>query len=417
MASGIPVERYTDVLDTALAKMRPLGELLAKVLTEGPGQADAAELNLLAFHSWDQDAMIELSDDEKLEAFATLYEHTPAALAVERSRFLCLYLQQASRVHEAAGEEPDEAKAPVLPAEARGRLQASLLEVLQDRELRNANLFFLFYRAGKTVDLLHPEPSANRDALIQEWDAAARACEDDEALSLNDRMTALLPRVELARLPAGAPVAGEAADDAAPPLPEELLDHLRGRIVWANEAVEEGGELQAVMSTMASILRRASLLQEAEALLVERMNDAAAPHYYMSLLGTIKEEADLPAEALAWFRRAYDSAEGPHTRFQWGSSYLRKAMELAPDRAETIEAAALEVLEELLLQDDAFANRNHRRLVALQSAFEEWSEGGEDQAVIDRIRSVVHNGCDRFPGGDEDSQKARCLSFLAGEEG
>ncbi len=55
LLSTLPVDRYREVLDHAMARMRPIKEILADVVDTGPGAADPIDLNLLAFYSWGQD--------------------------------------------------------------------------------------------------------------------------------------------------------------------------------------------------------------------------------------------------------------------------------------------------------------------------------------------------------------------------
>ena len=168
------------------------------------------------------------------------------------------------------------------------------------------------------------------------------------------------------------------------------------------------------MSTMVWLLQSSGLSGEAETLLTERMADTTAPYYFMSWLASVKKDAEEPEEALLWYRKAYDTSRGRYSRFRWGSTYLRRLIEIAPGDSETIEAASLEILGELLEHDDAFAGGNHSRLESLGRAYESWNENGTRDESIDRIGQHVHEACRRYPEGGEDSQRSRCLTFLAG---
>jgi hypothetical protein len=172
--------------------------------------------------------------------------------------------------------------------------------------------------------------------------------------------------------------------------------------------------MQAVMSTMVWLLESSGLDNEAETLLTERMGETTAPYYFMSWLASVKKNAEKPEEALLWYRKAYDSSRGRYSRFRWGSTYLRRLLEISPDDGETIETASLEILDELLSHDDAFAGGNHSRLGSLGKAFDSWNEDGVHQETIDRIRRHVRGACDRYPDDGDDSQRSRCLAFLVG---
>ncbi len=407
MTSGIPVEEYTGVLDKALGRMQPIREVLAAVLAAGPGEASSTDLNLLAFHSWD-DGKAGLPPAERWVTFRRLYEQAPAELAVEKSRFLTLLLGEMA--HRTEGEE-NASSEPALSDEDRAAYHAAVLDLLGRRELRNANLFFVFYAAADTVRLLHPEPSPEGAALVGAWEAAARACEADEELSMSDRLYALKPQIDLARLAAGAPPDG----DEPPPIGGPLAGHIRERIAWASREVTDESLLQNVLNTAANVLAGAGLLGDAEALIAERMNDTAAPYYFMSWLGEIESKQGHSAEAVAWFRQAYDSARGPNTRFQWGAEYLHELMDLKPEDAAAVEAASREVLGELLAHDDAFANRNLTRVQGLEDTYREWGTTGERRAAVGRIRAFVRASCERLADDGEDSPRDRCVAFLAND--
>ena len=403
MPSSIPAAQYADVLDAAVQVMRPLGEVVEEVRRSGAAAADPASLNLLAFYSWGQDAEIELAREDVHRVFGDLYRETPAELAAQRSRFFSHYLD--ALIDLSAGDESE--AAPELSAEEKQALAEQMQTILTDADLRNSNLFPVFYRSRRIVEFLFPDTETDgggaRAVLVDAWLAAARQAEDDEALSVDDRLSALLPQIQLARM--------EGEEEAE--LPEALVGHLRDRIAWAGEAVSGSSELQAVMSTMAWLLEQAGLEEEAETLLAERMGDTAAPYYYMSWLAGLKAEADRPEEALTLYRQAYDSARGRYTRFRWGSTYLRRLLELSPDDTETITAASGEILDELLTHGDAFALGNHSRLQSLEKAYREWNEDGSHAAELDGVRKLVQAACGRYPEQGEDSQRARCESFLS----
>ncbi len=411
MPSTLPVDRYAEVLEQAISRMRPVKQIFADVMAAGPAAADPIDLNLLAFYSWGQDHEVQVEDE--LGAFRTLYRQTPEALGAERSRFLSLYLTEAIR-----RARDEENAVPVAEAD-RQELAGAVSGLLADPELRAVNLDLLLYWSRESVELLHPEPSADRTALVAAWQSAAEAIEADESLSVDDRLSALLPRLWLTELEleSGSAAGGTEAppgEDTA--VPDELRDRVRERIAWAGAAVTDQGEMQAVMSTMAALLEEASLTGEAETLLSERLDETVAPYYYMSWIAGMKREKGDNEQALEWYRKAYDSAAGRYTRFRWGSIYLRQRIQLAPDDAQTLETDSLAILDELLTFDDAFAGGNFTRLGQLESAYEGWNEDGRHDPTIAQIRDRVHAACDRYPEGDEDAQRSRCRSFLPAEE-
>ncbi len=405
MSSGIPVDEYNRVLAAALRNMRPIKQILEEVLAAGAGNAEADDLELLANYSWGQDTTVELSDEERLETFRALYRGTPSSYKLEKSKFLANYLDAA-----ASAAQEDQAE-PVLLDGERAELGAALLELLKDRGERNSNVFFVAFGAAEITDLLEPEAGEHREQLIRAWEAAAAAMEEDDSLSITDRLYVINCRILTARARLPEPAEGE----PGAPLPDELLAHIRERIAWADEAVNSESERQAAMNTMIGLLSDADLIADAKALVTERMDDTLAPHYYMSWMADLEEQDGNVEQALRWSRRAYDGSEGPYTRFQWGSNYLRDAMRLAPEDADTVEQASNQVLPALLAFDDAFANRNWTRWQRLEKAYREWGEDDDRGDAVARIRGTVLAACERFAegeDGDEDSPRARCSGFL-----
>lgn len=396
VSSDAPIDQYAEVLDAALVRLRPIEEVLAAVRGAGPGQADPDDLDLLAFYSWDQDSRIKLIPEERAETFKSLYEATPDTQAVAKSRFLVLWLGAVETRGEAAA-------APALEEPERVAARSAVLGLLGDPVLRRASLQTIVSSSTEAAELLAPAPGPERKALLTAWEQAAVALENDPELATDDRLAALLPRLEIARF--------EAGKDA--PLPAPLLDHVRERVAWAAENVTDESELQTVMSTLVSVLEQAGLTGEAEKLLEQKMGETAAPYYYMSWLAGLRSEAGDEEGALVWYRRAYDTAEGRYTRFRWGSTYLRQLMKLKPDDLPAIETSSREVLGELLGFDDAFAGSNQARLGQLAQTYAEWAKEPAQTAVVSEVRELVQAQCPRFPADGEDSQQARCRAFLA----
>lgn len=427
MPTSVEPALYGELLDEAMT-MRPIGEVLTAVRESGAADAPAADLHLLAFYSWGQDRALDLPGEELLEIFGDLYRDMPADLRVERSRFLGLYLEQLIEQRDAAEERAaaegganvaaptDDVLADGSLAEGeRAELEQAVLELLTDRDLLLANLSFLFYGSTETVSLLEPESSLAKGALAAAWDNAARAVAADETLPIDDRLSSLLPRLNLAEAAAETPVAvGEEVPEVE--LPVELVDEVRDRVAWAVGATADAGELQAVLSTAGYLLEKAGLAEEAEALLIEQMAETRAPWYFMGWVGGLKEDAGDPEEALAWYRKAHDNAEGRYTRFRWGSSYLRHLIDLTPDDEVTIAADSEQILAELLTLSDAFAHGNHSRLRQLDKAYREWNQDEAHTEVVDSLRDQVHAACEGFPAEGEDSQAQRCRNFLTTEE-
>lgn len=405
--SALPFEEYAEVLSRALDATRPIGEVLADARAKGPEALPEAELNLLAFHAWDQDEAIGLDLAARRELFGKLRAGTPVAKKVEKARFLALELGALASRKE--GEAP-----PDLPAAERAELIAGLHRLLSEAELRRTNLDLVLYRADDVVALLAPEPGAERAALVELWNAAARAIEGDESLGVDDRLTALLPQIELERL--GAP---EGPGGEPPPVSPALQERVRARVRWASGLPHDEEEMQGRIDAMAGLLEEAGLESEAKQLLSEKLGEAAAPYYYTGWLAGIEARTGDKNDAIALYRQAWQGARqqgsgAAMTPFRWGSNYLRQATKLTPEATDAIAADARIVLDDLLASPDAFSHGNWARLQSVGAALEQWQGADPARArVVEGIKAQVHAACDRFPAEGEDSAGARCRSFLA----
>lgn len=407
MPSTVDSELYGELMDQAMT-MRPLGDVLASVRETGAATADPGDLQLLAYYEWGQDHLLDISDEELFGIFEALYRETPETLRLEKSRFLSLYLTRMIRLQRS--EEEEIRALAELDAGQRTVLDGEVRRILTDPELKAANLAFLYYWSSETVELLHPEASAKRDSLIVEWRAAAAAAARDESLTIDDRLSALTPRLDLAILEAGDVEEGEGLEFS-----EELRAEVRERTSWALAEVDGPGDMQTVLNTSAHLLNDVGLPDEAETALLDHIGEARAPWYFMGWLGSLREDAGEPLQALEWYRKAYEAAEGRYTRFRWGSIYLRNLMDLVPEDAETIAVESERVLAELVTFEDAFAHGNYSRLRQLDRAYREWNEEGAHQEVVDAVRQQVHIACSGFPADGDDSQAERCAGFLADE--
>jgi thioredoxin-related protein len=402
MPSDVPVSRYAAIMQRALALDRPIRGILAAVLATGPALSTAADLDVLAYYSWGQDSQIDLAEEERLPTFERLWTETPAELGGVRGRFLSLYLGEAARL--ARGLE--EGDSPVLTAGQRGNLTAAVMELLADAELGRENVIDILSGAEATIELLQPEAGPERHSLTAAWATAASRFEQDEELSTDDRLTATMTAIELARLE---------AEDSEAPLAEPLLAHVRQRVDWAIDATADGSELQTVLNTAAYVLDYAGLPEEAATLLEAKGGETHAPYYFMSWRAGLASDAGRNDEAVALYRQAWQAARGRYTRFRWGSTYLRRLMGLTPENAAAVQADSLVIFDELLTHDDAFALGNYLRLGQLEKEYGAWNEDGGRDEVVELVRDRVQAACDRYPAEGEDSQRSRCATFLESE--
>jgi LPS O-antigen subunit length determinant protein (WzzB/FepE family) len=122
------------------------------------------------------------------------------------------------------------------------------------------------------------------------------------------------------------------------------------------------------------------------------------------------------AASLDWSERAWNAAKGPATRLQWGSGYVNRLLELAPQDADRIEKAATGVLAELEAVPETFYERNRRGLEKMGRRLRAWNGQGQHAALLKKLTTQLDAVCAKLPAQDE--ARAACAGvFKAGTSG
>lgn len=403
----VDAERYLQVMALGLESARPVSEVLAQA-RRAPATLRAEDWRLLAYYSWDTDEQQLLTQAELAATLRRLAADCPREQGEAGTRLLLKAL--------AAGAEAERASPPARrKADAAGDATARerLLAVLADDALARRNLDLVTLLAEPLSRALAAPGTPEHEQLVATWGAALDRLTADTRLSHGDRIAALGARVELAR--AEAAPGGASGAEADAPLGSVLLEHVRAQVARADREVADPVERQSVIPNAADVLAEAGLGDESDRLLEAELKRSIAPYYAMlGLAANAKARGDR-AGALAWYERAYAAAQGPATRVQWGGSYVNALLELAPQDAPRIEAAARQVLGELQGQSDAFYARSLARLEKMSRALLAWGRDGapaERRAeVLGRLRTQRDALCAALP--EADPQRAACRGLLA----
>ncbi|HNG82103.1 MAG TPA: hypothetical protein PLW24_21720, partial [Burkholderiaceae bacterium] len=163
----------------------------------------------------------------------------------------------------------------------------------------------------------------------------------------------------------------------------------------------------ASTSRAARLLAQAGLVAESDALLRARLpGQGGAPELMAQLADNARSRGQF-GETLLWSRRAWEAAQGPVRRLQWGAQYLRQLTELTPGEAALIDEVANQVLEELTRQPGALPERSAAQLRDLTEHLLAWQVmAPDDPGRLDRWSQqlrpacarqtpgvVLHNGC------------------------
>jgi len=371
------------VLELGMSSGRPMRALLADARAGKP--ISAAEWRLLAFYSWDTDESALVPAAERPAVLRQLAQACPPADTEVATRLLLKSVDDKT------------------PAAERPALRDRVQKLLANPAASRAQMDVLTNNASDLVNALGAAGSPERTALVAAFDGALQRLQADATLSRADRMTALYARVDLARL-------GQPEDTLHPKLPATLLDEVRQAAHKADTEITDGYERQAVVTAAGSLLAEAGLWKESDALLKASLAKSHSPYYLMSELGANARKLGHKAEALGWYRQAFEKSDGPATRLQWGSSYLSALIDLAPQDAATIEKTALTLLDEAGHQPGAFYERSARSLQKAGAKLQGWNQGGAHAATLKKVEARLGAVCGALPAGD--AQRVTCESVL-----
>jgi thioredoxin-related protein len=387
LAGSVEPSRYLQLLDLGLKGGNSARQTLAAALAGQMVNAD--DWRLLAYHSWLTDEQ-QLVNDE--QAPAVLMKLALACPPSEREAASRLVLQALAT---AASAKPSTA-----PAVDKSDARASVVSLLAQPDLVREHHDLFAHAADDIVGFLTEPGSPERAEMVATWKAALDRLSAERTLGNAARLWVTSAKVNLTRL------------DHKGELPAALLAEVRAEAARADRETSDLDERQSVITSAGGMLSRAGLPDEAEALLSAELARSHSPYYYMLGLAANERRRGTPAgkaAALEWARQAYEASTGPATRIEWGASYLRYLIDLAPGEADRIEETAAHVVAELQPQPGAFSGRSQRVLERASERMLKWSDGRHD-ARLARIHATLVPLCDQAA---ESADRAGCKKLFA----
>lgn len=384
----VDAKQYVDVLDMAVSSGVSVKEALAQAMGPDAAKMTPQAWRQLAYYSWDQDEAQLVPAKDKIATLQQLADKAPAELAGLSSR-LALKMIVAS-----AQEEKPLANA----AQALERTQKTLADAALARE----SFDILVNYSADILPMLAPAGSPQRPALEAQWNKTLDQLAADTALSNSDRLSAVYAKVMIARLGVakGAPFTA----------PEALLAQARASAAAADKGISNTYERQAVIPGAADLLAEAGLLDESDAMLKAELPKAVSPYYHMLVLSANAKKRGDTKETLDWAERAWNESQGPATRLQWGTGYLTKLIDMAPQDEARIAKAASGILTDLEPKPDTFYERNTRNLAKMGAKLKAWNAKGQHAATVKKLTAQLDGVCAKLPEGDE--AKAACKASV-----
>ncbi len=342
------------------------------------------EWSMLAYYGWDIDEAQLVPASERAGLLTQLSAACPASEPQTANRLLLKAL--------AASDESNGLKADAV-------LRTKVVKLVADPATARLQMDVIVNSPREITKVLAPEPGAQRKATAAVFDTALKRLQVDQTLSRSDRLSALLGRVELARI-------DSPKDERHPKLTPALTQAVKDHAARADREIADGYERQAVITAAAHMLAQAGLWDDSDALLKANLTKSHSPYYLMSQLGGNARKLGKKDEALAWYEQAFAKSQGPATRLQWGSGYFSALVELTPQDAARIEKAAQQLIAEAGQDSGAFYERSARSLQRVGTKLADWNKGGQHTAVLQRLKSQLDQVCAKLP--NTDPQRATC---------
>ncbi|MCZ8235288.1 MAG: thioredoxin family protein [Inhella sp.] len=378
--------RVVKLLQTGLAGGRPIKDVLTDA-RQGKS-LKAGEWQLLGFYSWDTDEQQLVAAGLRGELLRQLATRKGVP-AETRTRLVLKGL--------AAGAESGEA---ATPAE-----RATVAAVLKDPKQARAHVDVLSNQAPELVRALYRQAGAERDATVAQLQRALASLQADKSLSRADRTSVLISRVNLARL-------DEPKASISPKLDAALVSEVRAFATRMDREITDGYERQAVITAAGHLLGQAGLWTESDALLKANLARSHSPYYLMSQLGSNARKTGRNDEALNWYEQAFAKSEGPATRLQWGSTYFKNLIELAPQDSARIEKLVAQLITEAAADKGAFYERSARSLQRVSDQLVPWATGA-NAPVLARLQTQLGGVCAKLDG----TERSTCDGLLKPKKG
>jgi protein disulfide-isomerase len=384
IAGGMDLNQYATMLDAALEDRRPARAVLAKLARIGT-HGTAEECHRVAWQAWsleDLEPAARVQRGARLTAAAQACAQRPAD---ERTRLAVF-----------GAADLASGKTPLSP-----RTVAQIGGLLADRNAAAAQMDALRTLAADYFRALARTDGKAAQAQLQHYLAAMRQAADSDAYVRGDQLNALYSALVASR--------SLSSDDQPAP---ELAAVARERVSQALREPTPAAEHSSVINGVLNVLDGLHDDAQAFEINLREAERSPSPYYYLGTLGDLAESMGRGEEALSWHAKAYASARGAATRFQWGSDYLLAVLRLAPDDSERVRETGFAVLGELDAPD-AIYRRSRTRLLKLDAALRDWAKSDPArQAAATALRSRMSDTCGKLPADDPAS--ATCRAFVRG---
>ena len=368
LAGGNDSAELTRALTLAARRRTAVADVL-RVAVVSPQRVSEDDWRILGDYGWEVDASRLAGQRDPAALLGQLAAAAPEP-ALQR-RFALLALATASA----------DAKAGAPSAAQRERANTLLTAVLATPAEVRANRDLLGYQ-GPALVALAATTTEQRDVLGAQLLAALERADAAQDNAADARLSSVATELALFK-----------QQHPHTAVPQALREKAQARVAAADAAARTAHERQATLSSAAYVLRQAGDDAAAERLLLAELDRSQTPYYYMPELAELAEARGDKDAALDWLRKAYEGAQGPATRVQWGVLYVDGLVRLRPADTEAIEQATTQVIAELDAQPAGYHQRTRQRFERLATTLQAWSRAHHGRPVLDRLQARMAVSC------------------------
>jgi thiol-disulfide isomerase/thioredoxin len=380
----VDATQYMQILKMGMDSTQPIKETLAAALASGSGAAapmlSGDAWRLLAYYAWDIDEAQLLPKKDLNATVEKLAQKCPPAQEEAAARLTLRAVAMAA----------SEKTTSLDKVQALAQVQKILADTSRARE--NEDIFVNY--SNEIVTVLTAPGSAERSSLMTAMNTSLDKLSADAALSKADQLGAVQAKVALALM--------DNPKGAKPDLSPELVAQAQAAANKVDTTSTDKYERQSVIPSAAHLLSDVGLIDASDAMLKAELPRSVSPYYHMLVLASnAKQRGD----------KAYAGSLGPATRLQWGSGYVLKLIEMAPQDSARIEKAATQVIGELDAAPETFYERNRRSLEKMGTQLNAWNAGGKHTAVVQKLTAQLNEVCAKLP--EKDSARDACAGVFS----
>lgn len=365
--TSVNANKYTELLRSSAKRKVSIEQLVKKKMPTDE------EWGQLAFYSWGQNKEIK----NKLDLYKDLYSRVPQRLVEERTALFLNYLGKLSKEKEVKVTKDSMAK--------------ELVNLINKKSLAKKFASDLSYSGGKYIDFLFDDI----EKRIQHHSKLKKLLGElstDMSLTVEERLFSLAYEMNIAL-----------EDEKLLPIFQKKL---LLKVKETDKAAKDEYTRQDAMSTAIWMLKKSKLLTEAKAFGERELKKSMAPYYFMSYLSSIEKELGNVDGQIAWSRKAWQSAKGGSTRFQWGTSYLTSLID--NNKKKGFRKDFQSIIGELLKQPDAFNGRNKKRLERLEKSLHKL----KDKTFSKRVKAIITEECSKLKDGKSCYKSFKSLKLI-----